>query len=91
MTWVSVGNYLNRFKVLKPPEEFVRDEVAEAVRKALNVSALGGHNLEAELRGGILYIKTKNPALKNQIFMSKRQILEELGKRLGDRIKEIRF
>ena len=88
MAWVNIGNFLERFKDLKPPKQFVRDEVAEAVRRILNISI---ESEEIELRGGILYIKTKNSALKNQIFMRKHQIMEELSKKLGNRIKEIRF
>ncbi len=76
---------------MKPPKQFVRDEAAEAIRKALDVRDLVTNNLEIELKGGTLYIKTKNSALRNQIFIHKNQILEELSKKLGNRIQEIRF
>ncbi|NOY35525.1 MAG: DUF721 domain-containing protein [bacterium] len=88
MAWNNIGIFLERFKGLKPPKQFTRDETAGAVGRAIGVSV---NPEEIEERGGVVYIKTKNPILKNQIFMNKEKILEELSNTLGNRIKDIRF
>ncbi len=88
MAWNNVGLFLDRFKGLKPPEQFTRDEVASAIGGALGVSV---NPEEIKERGGIVHIKTKNPILKNRIFMNKEKILEEISNTLGNRIKDIRF
>jgi len=91
MVWVDVKSFLERFRDFKPPNEFVKDEAMKAIRGILGAQDLALRNLEIEQRGGVLYIKTKDAALRNQIFTRKDQILEELSKKLGNRIKEIYF
>lgn len=89
MTWDNVGKYLDKFKNLKPPQKFMQDEVAEVIQRLLNVS-IESENINE--RGGVLYIKIKNPSVKNEIFMNKNKILEELSKKLGSRTpKDIKF
>ncbi len=88
MGWQNIGNFLDRFQVLKPPKKFVQGETAKAV------SAVLGAPIKEEAieeRSGVVYIKTRNQAIKNNIFMRKEDILNELSKTLGKKIKDIRF
>ncbi len=80
--------FLEKFKGLKPPERFTRDETAGAIGRAIGVSV---NPEEISEKGGVIRLKTKNPILKNQIFINKEKILEELSGALGGRIKDIRF
>jgi len=73
---------------MKTPQKFMQNESTEAIRRVINISVSPE---EVEVRGGVLYVKTKNPAVKSQIFMYKEKILDELSKRMGSKIREIRF
>ncbi len=84
----NIGNFLDRFQALKPPKKFVQDETAKAVGAILGASV---KEEDIDERGGVVYIRTKNPALKNNIFMRKADVLDELSKTLGKKIKDIRF
>jgi len=80
---------LGRFKDLKPPKEFVKNEVAQIINNLLNISV---DTREIEERGGIIYIKTKNSALRNEIFLRKEKILKILKERVGAKApKDLRF
>ncbi len=89
MTLLNIGDYLARFKKLKPPADFVKSEIIKIIKDIL------GADLKATditCKGGVIYIKSKNPVLKNEIFIKKEKILEALGKKLGTLSpKEIRF
>lgn len=89
MPWNIAGGFLERFKNIKPPKKFIQDEVVKVIQNVLGFSVDAG---EVEERSGVLYIKTKNHSLKNEIFMKREKILEELFNRLGKKSpKEIRF
>lgn len=89
MTWNSVGNYLNKFKKLKPPKDFLKEQTVLVIKKILDI------DLEPEdidCRGATLFIKTKNASLKNAIFLNKEKILEKLSEKLGPKSpRDIRF
>lgn len=80
---------MERFTNLKPPKKFIQDETAQAIKSILNIDI----NLDdIEERGNIIYIKTKNPSAKNEIFLKKNLILEILQKKIGNRApKDLRF
>lgn len=89
MTWINIGKFLERFKELKPPKKFIRDETAKIINSLFNVSI---NPKDINYRGGIICIKKINPALKNEIFIKKEKILQELSKKLGKKTpKEISF
>ncbi len=88
MGWQNIGNFLDRFQVIKPPKKFIQDETAKAVGAVLGFPL---KNEEINERGGVVYIRTRNQAVKNDIFLRKGDILEELSKTLGKKIKDIRF
>ena len=89
MAFFNIENYLNKFRNIKPPKDSVK---AEAV---LIIKDLFGVLLESKdmnYRSGTLFIKSKDPVLKNEIFIKKAKILELLSKKLGSKSpKDLRF
>lgn len=89
MTWSSVGNYLNKFKSLKPPRDFLKEQTALIIKEILRIDL---RPEDIDCRGATLFVKTKNASLKNAIFLNKEKILEKLSKKLGNRApKDLRF
>lgn len=89
MGWENIGGFLDRFKSFKPPKKFMQDEAVEAINRVIGVSVSPD---DIEKRGAVIYVKTKNQALKSQIFMNKEKILSEFSKKFGSNCpKEIRF
>jgi hypothetical protein len=89
MPWENVGRFLDRFNNLKPPKKFIQSETAQVVK---SVASIDINPDEIEERGGIIYIKTKNSSLKNEIFLKKNLILDILQKRIGNKApKDLRF
>lgn len=89
MAWMNLGKFLDRFKDLKPPKKFIQDETAKAIKSAVNIEI---NPDEIEERGGIIYFKTKNSSLKNEIFLKKEKILNSLKERVGNRApQDLRF
>ena len=67
----------------------MQDEAVEAINRVIGVSVSPD---DIEKRGAVIYVKTKNQALKSQIFMNKEKILSEFSKKFGSNCpKEIRF
>lgn len=80
---------MDRFANLKTPKGFIQDEVIRAVKNVLNIEI---EPEEVEWRAGVIYIKTQNQILKNEIFLRKEKILEILKERLSKKAPlDIRF
>jgi len=80
---------LDRFSKISPPKKFIQEETARAIKSVVNAEI----NPDAiEERGGVVYIKTKNSSLKNEIFLKKEKILNYLKERAGNRAPtDLRF
>ena len=47
---------------------------------------------DVEYRFGLVYIKNNNQILKNEIFLNKEKIIQQLNQKIkNNRIKDIRF
>jgi len=87
--WKNIGNFLERFANLGPSKNLIKDEAEKIIAGVLNIE-IKPENLEE--RNGVLFFKSANSALKNEIFLKKEIILETLKSRLGPKApKEIRF
>jgi hypothetical protein len=89
MAWNSAAVFLEKFKKFTPPKKITQNQTIKIIKDILGVP------LEEECvekKGNSLFIKTKNPFFKSDIFLRKNQILRELEKKLGPRApKEIKF
>lgn len=89
MAWENIGRFLDRFSNISPPKKFIQEETAKAVKSIVNIEI---NPDEIEERGGVVYIKTKNSSLKNEIFLKKEKILNYLKERAGSRAPiDLRF
>lgn len=89
MAWQGASDFLARFRNLKPPKDFIKEETVNAVRIVLNIS-IKPENIV--VGGGSVFLKNIEPSLKSKIFINKEKILKEIEKKLGHKSpKEIRF
>jgi len=92
MPWNSVSKYLEKFFIISPPGKFYQKEIIKSLNEILNINLSEDG---AEYRFGIIYIKN-NPAvsgaLKNEIFLNKEKILNQINQKLkNQKIKDLRF
>lgn len=80
---------MDKFSNLKPPKKFIQEETARAIKSVVHIDI---NPDDIEERGGVVYIKTKNSALKNEIFLKKEKILNYLKERAAKRAPiDLRF
>ncbi len=74
---------------MKAPKDALKTEIILIIKDIFDVSL---ESKDVECRAGTIFIKTKDSALKNEIFMKKAKILELLSKKLGPSSpKDLRF
>lgn len=81
MAWSSLGNYLDKFRRIKAPKDFLKDKISLTIKDILKFEI---ELKDIEVRGAVIFIRTNNAALKNVIFLNKEKILEKLSKKLGN-------
>ncbi|MCK6462688.1 MAG: hypothetical protein L6Q29_02605 [Candidatus Pacebacteria bacterium] len=84
----SISNYLNKFFQIKPPEDYYKRKIIDFLNKSLDINLKEN---EINVNFGVVWIKIQNNLLKNEIFLRKQEILNELSKRTEFVIKDIRF
>lgn len=73
---INIEKFLERFSVIKPSKNWAQEEIAKILSKYFNGLEFETENIE--FRNGVVFVKTSNAALKNEIFLRKFQILEAL-------------
>ena len=89
MAWNNISNYLEKFFTISPPKKFYQGEIIKTLNEIMGIELSEG---DVEYRFGVIYIKNNNQILKNEIFLNKEKIIQQLNQKIkNDRIKEIRF
>jgi hypothetical protein len=89
MSWINIGNYLDKFKDFKPSKILIKEELVKIISDTINYD-IGKDDLD--VRNNTIYLKIKNPGLRSQVFMKKSLILDSISARLGKRApKDLRF
>ncbi len=89
MAWKNISNYLEKFFTIAPPEKFYQNEAVKVLNNVLNIQLKPE---EVDVRFGEVYVKNQNPSLKNEIFLNKTRILNQINQKLTrHKIKNIRF
>ncbi len=81
----DISKYLEKFKVLKNSKFFLRDLVVESIKKITDIN-INPKNID--VKEGLVRISDK-PIVKNEIFIKKFKILEEINSKTDKKIQDI--
>ena len=81
----NIAEYLEKFKLRYQARDFLRNSVAEVVKKVCGIEI---DPKKIEVKNFIARVNEK-PIIKTQIFLKKTKILEILDKKTGGKVKEI--
>lgn len=82
----NISQFLEKFKNITPPDKFVKEIFISVVKDTSGIALEAG---DLDVRNGVIFIST-NPIVKNEIFLKKREILQNLSKELKQYKKDIR-
>lgn len=90
--WNNISNYLDKFFKITPPGkpgDFYRHEISKIIKDSMNMEI---NDDDIDYQWGIVYVKTKNSAIKNEIFINKTKILKIINEKFKKKqIEDIRF
>lgn len=75
-----ITEFLNRFKNLKPPEKTIEEEAKKIIKEKIKIS---DNFYNIVFKKPNLTIISSDPALKNEIFIHKKNILNQLQNKFG--------
>lgn len=81
----DISQYLEKFKKLKNSKFFIRDLVVESIKKITNIY-IDVKNIN--IKDGLVRLSDK-PIIKNEIFIKKTKILEEINSKTEQKIIDI--
>jgi len=81
----DIAQYLEKFKKLKNSKFFIRDLVVESVKKITSIEI---DNKKIDVKDSLVRINEK-PIIKNEIFIKKSKILEEINSKTEQKITDI--
>jgi hypothetical protein len=81
-----LSSFFRRFQNVTAPDESVRKVFSAVIKEKVGVM-VGVENIS--VKSGEILVKT-NPAIKNELFMRKQDILAEVNMRTGKKLVNIR-
>ncbi|HBM46156.1 MAG: hypothetical protein UT05_C0003G0072 [Parcubacteria group bacterium GW2011_GWF2_38_76] len=81
----SISFFLDRFKKFSRPDIQIRESVSKAIKSEIGADV---PEKDISVKEGVVYIKTHNSILKNELFLKKKNILDTIQNVCG--IKNIR-
>jgi topoisomerase IA-like protein len=78
MNFNNISNFLEIFKNLKPTDTYIQEAFIETVKEVMNVEL---SKSEIKVQKYTLFLNV-HPALKTELYLRKKEILETLGKKL---------
>lgn len=82
----NISSFLNKFKNIVPPERFVKEVFIRVVSNVANITIL---EKEITVKKNILHIQMSS-LKKNELFLHKEKLLDELNKELKSYKKVIK-
>lgn len=83
---LNIGNFLEKFKNIVAPDKFVKDVLIAVIG---DVAGVGVEKDDIGVRNGTIFLSI-DPIIKNEIFLKKNEIMENLAKKLSVYKKTIR-
>lgn len=83
---LNIGNFLEKFKNIAAPDKFVKGVLIAVINDAAGV---GIEKDDIDVRNGTIFLSI-DPIIKNEIFLKKNEIMENLTKKLSAYKKTIR-
>lgn len=81
----DIGKYLDKFKKISESRDFLRNSVAMSIKEICNIEI---DPKKIDVRSGIARI-SERPIIKNEIFIKKAKLLENLSKKIEKKITDI--
>ena len=78
MDFNNISGLLERFKNLKPSDTYVKEAFIDVMKEVMNVEM---HKEEIKVQGKNIYLSV-HPALKTEIHLQKKSVLEALKNKL---------
>ena len=78
----NISGLLAKFKKLKPSDTYVKEAFIETMKEVMNVEVF---KPEINVQGSNIFLNV-HPALKTEIFLKKKEILESLDKKLQKKV-----
>ncbi|MCK9351297.1 MAG: DciA family protein [Candidatus Paceibacterota bacterium] len=83
----NISSYLEKFKRIEPPGDTVKEAAQPAIFEAVGIKI---DKQEMEVKDGVLFLLVPS-AVKNEVYMNKRGILEKINNILKEKtVKDIR-
>ena len=77
--------FLDRFRHLTPPDQFIKKECISVIKNRLNVEI---KKEDISIKNNIIYINTSS-TVKSELFIRKESLLRELSRRIAGYNKNI--
>lgn len=89
MAWKNISGYLEKFFTIVPPKKFYQKEIVRIINNIVNINLSQD---DVDYMFGIVYVKSNNQILKNEIFFNKEKIIKALSSEIkNNKTKDIRF
>ncbi len=82
----NLGDFLNIFKNLLSHEESLREDIMSAIQKSTNIEL---DKKQLTIKNSVCTIEC-HPALKNEIYLKKNEIMKSLNEITHKKISDIR-
>jgi hypothetical protein len=75
MEWKNLASYLSKFKNISPPGDTIKKELVSILENKLNINI---EKKDISIKNNTIILKT-NPTIKNEVFLHKTNVLQELN------------
>ena len=82
----NIGLFLEKFKIITPPDDFIKKTVIEVIKNKTNIDIVRD---TIKIEGAIVYM-TVSSVVKNELYMRKKDLLEEINKKIPLQLIDMR-
>ena len=82
----NIGLFLEKFKIITPPDDFIKKTIIEVIKNKTNIDIVRD---TIKIEGAIVYM-TVSSVVKNELYMRKKDLLEEINKKIPLQLIDMR-